>query len=382
MAKRDYYQILGVSKDADADALKKAYRKLAVKHHPDKNPGDKEAEEKFKEASEAYDVLKDSEKRAAYDRFGHAAFQPGGAYAGAGGGGFHDPVDIFREVFGSGGGIFDEIFGGGGHRQHTQAGAAGGHDLRYDLEINLREASIGAEKEIKYRRPIACESCSGSGAAAGGGHDRCPTCGGVGQVSSSRGFISFQQTCPDCRGSGIRIKNPCRDCGGEGRVTKTSKVNVKVPPGVDNGSRLRSQGNGEAGCMGGPAGDLYVIIHVKEHEIFERHDDDLFCEIPLKFTLATLGGAVQVPTLSGKVNLKIPPSTQSNQHFKLRGHGMPNLRSGRRGDQLIRVTIDVPKTLTREQSEKLQEFADMCGDSTRPIGEGFWTKAKRFFEDL
>ena len=395
MAKRDYYEILGVSREADADALKKAYRKLAIKYHPDKNPGDKESEDKFKEASEAYEVLKDTEKRAAYDRFGHAAFQPGGAYSGAGGGGgggggFHDPFDIFREVFGGGGGggggggIFDEIFGGGGGRRarSDSGGASAGHDLRYDLEINLKEAAAGVDKEIKYKRPVVCKSCSGSGAAAGSGQERCNTCGGLGQVSSSRGFISFQQTCPECRGSGVRIKNPCGDCGGEGRVTKTSKVNVKIPAGADSGTRLRSQGNGEAGIMGGPSGDLYVIVHVKEHEIFERHGDDLFCEIPLKFTLATLGGSVQVPTLSGKVNLKIPQGTQSNQMFKLRGHGLPNLRNGRRGDQLIRVTIDVPKKLNREEQEKLKEFADLCGDSTNPIGAGFWAKAKRFFEDL
>ena len=392
MAKQDYYEILGVSREADADKLKKAYRKLAVKYHPDKNPGDKAAEEKFKEASQAYEVLKDKEKRAAYDRFGHAAFQPGGAYAGAGGGGgFHDPFEMFREVFGggggggaAGGGIFDEIFGGGGGRRGRSqgGGAAGGHDLRYDLEITLREAAQGADKEIKYRRPVVCSSCTGSGAADSSGLDGCPTCGGLGQVSSSRGFISFQQTCPDCRGSGVRIKNPCRDCSGEGRVTQTCKVKVKVPAGVDNGSRLRSQGNGEAGVMGGPSGDLYVMIHLKEHEIFERHGDDLFCEIPIKYTLATLGGSVQVPSLSGKVNLKIPSSTQSNQLFKLRGHGLPNLRSGRRGNQLIRVTIDIPKKLTREQREKLEEFADLCGDATNPIGETFWAKAKRFFEDL
>jgi len=212
--------------------------------------------------------------------------------------------------------------------------------------------------------------------------NQCSTCGGSGQVSSSRGFITFQQTCPNCRGSGVRIKNPCLECSSEGRVTQTSKVNVKVPAGVDNGSRLRSQGNGEAGVMGASAGDLYVIIHVKEHEIFERHGDDLFCEMPLKFTLATLGGSVQVPTLTGRVNLKIPQGTQSNQLFKLRGHGMPNVRTGRRGDQLIRVTIDVPKKLTREQQEKLEEFADISGDATNPIGETFWAKAKRFFEDL
>ena len=335
----------------------------------------------FKKASEAYEVLKDPEKRAAYDRFGHAAFQPGGTHS-AGGGGFHDPFDLFREAFSGGGGIFDEIFGGGGRRTQSSTGSAAGHDLRFDLEITLREAAVGVEKEIKYRRPVACGSCNGTGAASASGMDQCSTCGGLGQVSSNRGFITFQQTCPDCRGSGVRIKNPCRECSSEGRVTQTSKVKVKVPAGVDNGSRLRSQGNGEAGVMGGGSGDLYVIIHVKEHEIFERHGDDLFCEMPLKFTLATLGGSVQVPTLTGRVNLKIPQGTQSNQLFKLRGHGMPNVRTSRRGDQLIRVTIDVPKKLTREQQEKLEEFADISGDATNPIGETFWAKAKRFFEDL
>jgi len=392
MAKRDYYELLGVSKSADASEIKKAYRKLAIKFHPDKNQDDPNAEEKFKEASEAYEVLKDTEKRAAYDRFGHAAFQgAGGGAGGAGAGGFHDPFEIFREVFGAGGGggagggIFDEIFGGsGGGRRRGGGGtaAAHGHDLRYDLEINLRDAAEGVEKEIKYKRPAVCGSCNGSGAAAGSGKEHCSTCHGQGQVSSSRGFISFQQTCPDCRGSGVKIKNPCKECGGEGRTQQTTKVKVKVPAGVDNGSRLRSSGNGEAGLMGGPPGDLYVIIHVKEHEIFERHGDDLFCEMPLKFTIATLGGTVEVPTLTSKVNLKIPPGTQSGQIFKLRGHGLTNLRSHRKGDQLIRVTIDVPKKLTLEQKAELEEYAELCQDSTNPIGEGFVDKVKKFVKKL
>ena len=396
MAKRDYYEVLGVPRSAEAGEIKKAYRKLAVKYHPDKNQGDPAAEEKFKEASEAYEALKDPEKRAAYDRYGHAAFQggAGGGAGGAGGGGFHDPFEIFREVFGAGaagggggGGIFDEIFGGaggggGGRRRGGGASAAPGHDLRYDLEISLFDASEGVEKEIKYKRPAVCESCTGSGAASGSGHERCRTCGGVGQVSSSRGFISFQQTCPECRGSGVKIKNPCHDCNGEGRVQQTTKVKVKVPPGVDNGSRLRSHGNGEAGMMGGPPGDLYVIIHIKDHEVFERHGDDLFCEMPLKFTVATLGGTVEVPTLTSKVKLKIPPGTQSGQLFKLRGHGITNLRTGRKGDQLIKVSIDVPKKLNREQSAKLEEFAELCQDSTNPIGAGFVTKVKKLFKDL
>jgi molecular chaperone DnaJ len=392
MAKQDYYEVLGVSKSADSSEIKKAYRKLAVKYHPDKNPGDAAAEEKFKEASEAYEVLKDTEKRAAYDRYGHAAFQgAAGGGGGAGAGGFHDPFEIFKEVFGgggggAGGGIFDEIFGsaGAGGRRRTGGGTAQaqGHDLRYDLEISLREAAQGIEKEIKYKRPAVCGSCNGSGAASGTGHAQCGTCGGAGNISSSRGFISFQQTCPDCRGSGVRIKDPCRECGGEGRTQQTTKVKVKVPAGVDNGSRLRSSGNGEAGLMGGPPGDLYVIIHVKEHEIFERHGDDLFCEMPLKFTLAALGGTVEVPTLTSKVNLKIPAGTQSGQIFKLRDHGITNLRSQRKGDQLIRVVIDVPKKLTKEQAEKLEEFADLCQDSTNPIGAGFMDKVKKFVKKL
>ncbi len=376
----DYYELLGVARDASADELKKAYRKLAVKYHPDKNPGDAAAEAKFKEISEAYEILKDEDKRAAYDRYGHAAFTQGGmGRPGGGGGGFggHDPFDIFREAFGGGGGgIFEEFFGGGGR---STGGAAHGADLRYDLEISLEEAATGTEKEIRYRRPVSCSKCSGSGAEPGSGKKICPTCGGAGQVTSNRGFISFRQVCPSCHGSGQIIEKPCTGCNGEGRVMDSSTVNVRIPAGVATGSKLRSAGKGEAGQMGGQAGDLYIIIHVKEHELFERHDNDLFCEVPIKFTLAALGGTIKVPTLFGKGNLKIPAGTQTGTTFRLREQGIPALRGGRKGDLLIRVQVEVPTKLTGEQKKILEEYAEACGDPANPVSESFVEKAKKFF---
>ena len=375
--KEDYYELLGVNRQATADEIKKAYRKLAVKHHPDKNPGNKEAEEMFKKISEAYEVLKDENKRAAYDRYGHAAFQQGAGRA-SGGGGFHDPFDIFREVFnsgGGGGGIFDEFFGGGG----GGGGAQHGGDLRYDLEIGLEEAASGVEKEISFRKPVACDACHGSGAEPGSQSVRCTTCQGSGQVTSSRGFFSFRQTCPHCSGAGVRIEKPCRRCSGEGRVNASTKIKVRIPAGVDTGSKLRSAGNGEAGAMGGPAGDLYIVLHVADHDVFERQGDDLFCEIPIKFTLATLGGTIQVPTLFGRATLKIPLATQSGTTFRLKGKGMPNLRGGYSGDQLIRVHVEVPTSLSSEQRKKLEEFAVACGDADEPVAKSFIDKAKRFF---
>ncbi|ADE55074.1 molecular chaperone DnaJ [Coraliomargarita akajimensis] len=381
MSKADYYETLGVSREATADEMKKAYRKLAVKYHPDKNPGDAAAEAKFKEISEAYDVLKDEEKRAAYDRFGHAAFQGGmGGRGAGGGGGFHDPFDMFREAFGGGGGggIFEEFFGGGGGR--SSGGAQHGSDLRYDLEITLEEAAEGTEKEIRYKRATSCGKCSGSGAEPGSKKVTCPTCGGAGQVTSNRGFISFRQVCPTCQGAGQTVEKPCSDCRGEGRVMETSTVKVRIPAGVHTGSKLRSAGKGEAGYMGGQAGDLYIIIHVKEHELFERHDDDLFCEIPIKFTLAALGGAIDVPTLFGKGSLKIPSGTQSGTTFRLRGHGMPHLRGSGKGDMLVRVHVEVPTKLSGEQKQKLEDFAESCGDPSNPVSESFLKKAKKFFK--
>lgn len=382
MAKEDYYELLGVSRGVSADELKKAYRKMAVKYHPDKNPGDDEAEAHFKKVSEAYEVLKDPEKRAAYDRYGHAAFQGAGAGAGDGAGGFHDPFDIFREVFSGGsgggaGGIFEEFFGGGGG---GGAGPQRGADLRYDLEITLAEAATGIEREISFRRPVTCDRCQGEGAEPGSRKVRCSTCGGRGQVTTARGFFSVRQTCPTCSGMGVQIENPCNKCRGEGRVAETSTVKIRIPAGVDNGSKLRSAGNGEAGLMGAPAGDLYVVIHVKEHEVFERHGNDLFSEIPIKFTLATLGGTIEVRTLTGKGTLKIPAGTQSGTTFRLRGKGMPNLRGGGYGDQLVRVHVEVPTSLNSEQRAKLEEFAIACGDTREPGGKGLFGKAKKIFE--
>src|ERR1019366_5031357 len=363
MAKEDYYDLLGVSRNAREEELKKAYRKKAVQFHPDKNPGSKEAEEMFKKVSEAYEALKDPEKRAAYDRFGHAAFQGPGAGA-RGPGGFHDPFDIFREVFGQGGGgggIFDEMFGGG-----ARDGSRDGSDLRYDLEITLEEAARGVEKEISFRKLTACEHCHGSGAEPGSKRVTCPTCRGAGQVRRSGGIITFTQVCPTCGGSGSKIEKPCTACHGEGRVIRTSKLNVRIPAGVDNGSRLRSSGNGEAGLAGGQPGDLYIVLSVKEHELFERQEDNLFCEIPIKFTLATLGGTIEVPTLFGKASLKIPAATPSGTTFRLRSKGMPSLRGSHQGDQLVRVQVEVPQSLTAEQRKILEEFARVSGDAAVP----------------
>ncbi len=382
MAKEGYYELLGVEKSVSEEELKKAYRKKAVQYHPDKNPGNKEAEEMFKKISHAYEVLKDPEKRAAYDRYGHAAFE--GAGAGAprgpgGGGGFHDPFDIFREVFGQqqgggGGGIFDEMFGGGGRESGRD-----GSDLRYDLEITLEEAARGAEKEISFRKHATCERCEGSGAEPGSKRVTCPTCRGAGQIRRSGGIITFTQTCPTCGGMGTKVEKPCTACRGEGRVVQTSKLNVRIPAGVDTGSRLRSSGNGEAGLAGGQSGDLYIVLSVKEHELFERQEDNLFCEIPIKFTLATLGGTIEVPTLFGKASLKIPSATQSGTTFRLREKGMPSLRGGRQGDQLVRVQVEVPQSLTSEQRKLLEDFARVSGDASEPTSKKFFEKAKKFF---
>ncbi len=382
--KEDYYELLGVPKTVTEEELKKAYRKKAVQFHPDKNPGNKQAEENFKKVSEAYEALKDPQKRAAYDRYGHAAFQQGGpaARSGAGaGGGFHDPFDIFREVFGQGGGggggggIFEEFFGGG----QGGGGPGRGSDLRYDLEITLEEAAHGAEKEISFRKLGPCGHCHGSGAEPGSKRTTCPTCRGAGQVTTSRGFFHVRQVCSTCHGSGSRFEKICVKCSGEGRVNETAKINVKIPAGVDTGNKLRSSGNGEAGAGGGESGDLYIVIHLKEHEVFERQGDDLFCEIPIKFTLATLGGTIHVPTLQGKAALKIPAGTPSNTTFRLKGRGMPHLRGGAHGDQLIRVQVEVPTHLTAEQKKILEEFSKVSGDTDEPMSKGFFEKAKKFF---
>ncbi|MBA2585375.1 MAG: molecular chaperone DnaJ [Chthoniobacterales bacterium] len=381
--KRDYYEVLGVERGASAEEVKRSYRKLAVKFHPDKNPDDPHAEEQFKELGEAYDVLIDGDKRAAYDRFGHAAFAQGGGFGR--GGGFHDPFDIFREVFGAsgggvGGGIFETFFGGGGSGGAVdREGRQRGSDLRYDMEITLEEAAFGVEKEIEIRKLDVCEHCEGKGAEAGSRSVGCPTCGGRGQVISSRGFFQVSQTCPRCRGVGQIIDKPCRVCEGEGRIEKSSRIKLKIPAGIADGSRLRSSQNGEAGVRGGPPGDLYVVLHVKEHEIFQREDDNLFCEVPISFTVAALGGEVAVPTLQGKANLKVPAGTQSGQTFKLRGKGIADVSGRDRGDLMARLIVEVPSRLNTEQRQKLEEFADLCGEENAPLGRSFVERAKEFF---
>ncbi|MEM9445267.1 MAG: molecular chaperone DnaJ [Verrucomicrobiota bacterium] len=384
ISKKDYYELLGVSREASADEIKKAYRKLAVKYHPDKNPGDKEAEDRFKEIGEAYEVLSDTNKKAAYDNYGHAAFQQGMGSGGRGSS-FHDPFDVFREVFSGGnaggggifGDIFEEAFGGGGPKGNQPSRGA---DLRYDLEISLEDAVSGCEREISVRKLETCDRCSGSGASPGSKTITCSTCDGTGRVSVSRGFFSMTQTCPTCQGAGVKIEKPCPQCNGEGREAKTSKIKIKVPSGVDTGSRLRSSNNGEAGTKGGGYGDLYIVIHVKKHEIFEREDTDLYCEVPVSFVRAALGGEVEVPTLEGKAILRIPEGTAGGKIFRLKGKGVPDLRGYGHGDLNIRIYVEIPKKLNSAQRKKLEEFAELCDDSTHPERQSFFKKAKDFFK--
>ena len=383
--KRDYYEVLGVPRDVSAEDMKKAYRKLAVKHHPDKNPGDKTAEDKFKEIGEAYDILSDDQKRAAYDRYGHGAFANGGG--GGGGGGFHDPFDIFREVFGGsgggGGGVFESFFGGGGGGGGRQRrdGPQRGSDLRYGMEITLEEAARGTEREIEYDRQAVCKTCTGSGSASGAGKKTCRTCGGAGQVISSRGFFQIQQNCPDCQGSGEVISDPCKPCSGSGRTKERTKLRVKIPAGIEDGSRLRSGSNGDYGAKGGPAGDLYIVVQVKTHELFEREGDDLHCQMPLSFSTATLGGETIVPTLEGKANLKVPAGTQNGTTFRLRGKGIKILGEERHGDLYVHVQIAVPTQLSAEQRTHLEAFAKSFGETpSSSMEESFFEKAKKFFK--
>jgi len=378
VSKRDYYEVLLVERMASTEEIKKSYRKLAVKYHPDKNPGDKAAEEKFKELGEAYEILSDPQKRALYDQHGHAAFdrRAGGGFARSGGG-FHDPFDIFREVFGGGGNIFDDLFGGG---RSDPTAPQRGEDLRYDMEITFEEAAHGCEKEITVTKPERCEVCDGSGAEAGSRVKGCPTCGGRGQVISSRGIFSIAQTCPACQGAGRVIEKPCKACHGSGRRDRPSKIKLKIPGGVDTGSRLRSMGNGQAGLRGGPSGDLYVILHVKPHEIFQRDGDDLLCEVPVGFVQAALGTDIEVPTLTGKAEIKIPAGTQPGTMFRLKGKGVKNVQGYGHGDLHVRVLVEVPTHLSSAQKAKLEEFAALCNGKESPISQGFFEKAKKLFK--
>ncbi|MAA75061.1 MAG: molecular chaperone DnaJ [Salinisphaeraceae bacterium] len=368
MSKRDYYEVLGVGKSASADEIKKAYRRLAMKNHPDRNPGDEEAEARFKEATEAYEVLSSEDKRRAYDQFGHDGVQ-GAAGGGFGGGGFGD-------IFGD---IFSDIFGGGGGQR-----AARGADLRYDLELDLETAVEG--KEVKIRIPALeeCEHCDGDGAEPGSDKIRCGTCNGNGQVRIQQGFLSIQQTCPQCRGRGEVINNPCMRCRGEGRVRKQKNLSVKVPPGVDTGDRIRLTGEGEPGEMGGPPGDLYVQINVKKHDVFVRNGNDLRCTVPIDFATAALGGEIDVPTLNGKVNLRIPEETQSGKVFRMRGKGVQSVRTSAPGDLLCKVAVETPVKLTKQQKDLLEEFRDSLeegGDRHSPESASWFDKARRFFEE-
>jgi molecular chaperone DnaJ len=369
--KRDYYEVLGVERNATEADIKKAYRRLAMKYHPDRNPNDKQSEEKFKEVQESYNVLSDERKRSAYDQFGHAGVDTSAA-GGPGGfsGGFGD---IFDSVFG-------DIFGGGaraGKRVYR------GADLRYDLELDLEEAVGGATVKIRVPNLISCESCNGSGARKGSTPVTCPTCNGLGQVRMSQGFFSVQQTCPQCRGQGRTINDPCPSCHGKGRVRESKTISVKVPPGVDTGDRIRLTGEGEAGESGGPPGDLYVHVMVREHDIFTRDGTDLHCNIPVSFVTATLGGELEIPTLEGRVKLKIPPETQSGKLFRLRGKGVRSVRSSSKGDLLCHIVIETPVNLTKRQKELLQEFeASMHADGKQhsPL-ENSWLDGVRKFID-
>lgn len=366
MAKRDYYEILGVSRTATEAEIKKAYRKLAVQHHPDKNPNDHTAEDKFKEAAEAYAVLSDAQKRAAYDRFGHA-----GVGAGAGGGfdaGFSNIEDIF-DMFG-----FGDMFGGRSSRRST---VQRGSDLRYDLEITLEEAATGRDEKLQIPRLEKCDECGGSGAEKGTQPETCITCGGLGQTRYQQGFFSVMRTCPNCQGKGRIVRNPCKNCRGQGRIEKERNLEIKIPAGVETGSRLRVAGEGEAGVNGGPSGDLYVVIHVKEHESFERQGANLYSAVPVSFAQAALGAEIKVRTLDGEEDLKIPAGTQTGTVFRLKNHGMPNLSGRGRGDLFVAVTLVTPKTLTKEQRKLLEQLAQV--EDKDFADESFMDKVRNIF---
>jgi len=374
MAKRDFYEILGVNRDANDDEIKKAYRKLAMKFHPDRNPDNPKAEEQFKEAKEAYEILSDSQKRAAYDQYGHAGVDPqAGGGGGAGMGGFADAFsDIFGDIFGGGGGR------SGGGRSNVYRGA----DLRYNLEISLEEAARGAETRIRIPTMEECDDCSGSGAKKGTEPKTCPTCNGHGQVRMQQGFFSIQQTCPKCHGTGRYIPTPCPSCHGAGRKKTHKTLSVKIPAGIDEGDRIRLTGEGEPGVNGGPPGDLYVQVHLKAHSVFQRDHDDLHCEMPISFTVAALGGEIEIPTLDGVAKLKIPAETQSGKIFRLRGKGIKGIRSIGHGDLLCHVAVETPVSLTDRQKELLKEFEEISqgnAEKHNPRAQSWMDKVKDFF---
>jgi molecular chaperone DnaJ len=379
MAKRDYYETLGVAKNASDEEIKKAYRKLAMKYHPDRNPDSKGAEDKFKEAKEAYEMLSDKGKREAYDRYGHAGVDPnmGGGGFGAGQPGFGGFGDAFGDIFG-------DIFGQqGGRGRSAGPQVYRGADLRYNLEITLEQAAHGFDTTIRVPSWSDCETCHGSGAKPGTQPTTCGTCAGQGQVRMQQGFFSIQQTCPKCHGTGKIIPNPCGTCAGAGRVKKTKTLEVKIPSGIDDGMRIRSSGNGEPGMNGGPPGDLYVEIHIKQHPVFQRDGDDLHCEIPISFTKAALGGEVEVPTLNGKASFTLPEGTQSGKTFRLRGKGIKGVRSGYAGDLFCHVVVETPVKLTDRQKELLQEFEQLMtagGSKHNPHSKSWKDKVKEFFE--
>lgn len=378
MSKKDYYEVLGVGKDSSDREIKKAYKRLAMKYHPDRNEGDKASEERFKEIKEAYEVLSDAQKKAAYDQYGHAAFDQ---MRGGGAGGFGGGAD-FGDIFGD---MFGDIFGGGrggARRRGPQRGA----DLRYNMELSLEEAVRGVSKEIKVPTWVHCDTCKGSGAKSGTQPETCATCHGTGQVQIQQGFFAVQQTCPHCQGKGKIIKQPCGSCRGAGRVQKSKTLSVKIPAGVDTGDRIRLSGEGEAGETGAPAGDLYVQVHVKEHPIFVREGNNLYCEVPISFTQAALGGDVNVPTLDGRVKLRIPEETQTGRMFRMRGKGVKSVRGGTVGDLMCRVIVETPVKLDEQQKVLLRDLENSLGGKSpehhTPKATGFFDGVKKFFEDL
>jgi molecular chaperone DnaJ len=378
MAKRDYYDVLGVNKSASPEDIKSAYRKLAVKYHPDKNPGDKAAEDKFKEASEAYGILSDKNKKENYDNFGHAAFENGGGgqggFGGFGGFGGSDFSDIFEDFFGD--------FGGGGRRSTKRNSSNRGSDLRYDLSITLEEAYSGKKQNIQFASSDKCTSCKGNGSKPGFSPDRCTYCGGNGKIRSNQGFFTVQQTCPQCSGSGEEITNPCNDCGGSGNKQTSKKISVTIPKGVDDGTRIRLAGKGEAGSRGGANGDLYLFINVKSHELFKRSDENLFFEYPISIADAALGTTIEIPTIDGgKAKIKIPEGTQSGKQFRLRGKGMPYMRGSGTGDLYVQINTEVPISLNKEQKELLEKFREIENEKSNPSIKQFFKKAKSFWKN-